>query len=747
VSQARSAAPVPAWLERSAAVGWRVLAIAGMTLVAVAMALAVPVSATAVMISLVLAATLAPTAVRLRGRGLPSSAAAAVAFGVGAVIVIGTLIILALALVPEVQRIITAVQSGLDAVRDRLASLGAPDAISSVVDIFSASIRASLTPDPAGLASAAVDVGMLLVLGTFLTYFLLADGDAGWAVAMRRLQPWQAQAVTADALAGLERVAWYVRRTALLAIADAAVTFAVLAAFGAPLPAALSAVALVAGFVPYAGAIVGGAVIFLATLAMAGTVPAIAVVLATLLAWLVAGRLLERTSMDRRADVNPVIVLIAIPAGFAMLGLVGVLALLPMTVFGLAVFRAVVAALGVAPSSAPAASPPQPDAVVTARRPDAATTEAEASDPPSRPSTAVQVRADGIPLWLDRLAQWSWRGLVIAGLGLLVIFTIDRIPSVVAPVALGLVVAATMLPVVDLLERRGWRRGVAAGLSMVVVSVVTVVVCAAAAAVTVKGLGDIIDAAAAGAGRFDLTWLRDVVLRLGSVVRVDVAAALASMAGLVLDIVLALLLCFFLLRDGPSWWQGASGRLADGRREPVQAAGHRAVGILAGYMGGTALISLFGALTSGLIMVILGLPLALPIVVIGFFFGFIPYLGSFLTTGIAVLVTFALGTPGDMVVMLVFTVVFNIVQGNIVTPIVYGRGLALHPAVVLMAIPVGGELAGMLGMFLVVPVAAVAAATWQLVPRAIDGAGLPDDEAAQDAEPDVLPATEQTAAR
>jgi predicted PurR-regulated permease PerM len=81
--------------------------------------------------------------------------------------------------------------------------------------------------------------------------------------------------------------------------------------------------------------------------------------------------------------------------------------------------------------------------------------------------------------------------------------------------------------------------------------------------------------------------------------------------------------------------------------------------------------------------------------------------------------------------MLVFTVVFNIAQGNFVTPLVYGRSLSLHPAVVLMAIPVGNEIAGILGMFLVVPTAAMVAATWRLIIAAIDEAGLPP--AAQDA--------------
>jgi predicted PurR-regulated permease PerM len=76
------------------------------------------------------------------------------------------------------------------------------------------------------------------------------------------------------------------------------------------------------------------------------------------------------------------------------------------------------------------------------------------------------------------------------------------------------------------------------------------------------------------------------------------------------------------------------------------------------------------------------------------------------------------------VIMLIYTVVFNIVQGNFVAPLVYGRAVSLHPAVVLLAIPAGGAVAGILGMFLVVPFLGVVAATWRTVLHAFD----PDDE-------------------
>jgi predicted PurR-regulated permease PerM len=73
--------------------------------------------------------------------------------------------------------------------------------------------------------------------------------------------------------------------------------------------------------------------------------------------------------------------------------------------------------------------------------------------------------------------------------------------------------------------------------------------------------------------------------------------------------------------------------------------------------------------------------------------------------------------------MAVYTLVFNIVQGNFVAPQVYGKTVSLHPAIVLMAIPAGGAVAGIIGMFLVVPFLGVVATTWRLVLHMFDPEG------------------------
>jgi predicted PurR-regulated permease PerM len=232
-------------------------------------------------------------------------------------------------------------------------------------------------------------------------------------------------------------------------------------------------------------------------------------------------------------------------------------------------------------------------------------------------------------------------------------------------------------------------------------------------------LAEIFDVAFDGAGDLNLAWLAAVVEELGSRLLAQVRPLVRGTVGLAVAVVLGMFLTIFFLRDGPAWWQGVVARIRPRPQEHVDRAGRQAMSVLSSYVVGTAIISLFGAITSGLIMVVLGLPLAIPIAVLTFFGSFIPYIGAAVATALAFLVAVALGTTTDIVVMAAFTVIFNIVQGNLVTPLVYGRGLRLHPAVVLMAIPVGGAVAGILGMFIAVPIVAMVAATWRLVIAAI----------------------------
>ena len=91
----------------------------------------------------------------------------------------------------------------------------------------------------------------------------------------------------------------------------------------------------------------------------------------------------------------------------------------------------------------------------------------------------------------------------------------------------------------------------------------------------------------------------------------------------------------------------------------------------------------------------------------------------------------------DILVMLIWTVVFNLVTGNIVAPLVYGKTVHIHPAVVLVAIPAGSAVAGILGMFIVVPALGVVAVSWRVVLKAMSSrtSGAPASATSPQAEP------------
>ena len=155
----------------------------------------------------------------------------------------------------------------------------------------------------------------------------------------------------------------------------------------------------------------------------------------------------------------------------------------------------------------------------------------------------------------------------------------------------------------------------------------------------------------------------------------------------------------------------------------VRAVGARAFDVLGGYMTGTGAVSFVGAASQWVIMVLLGLPLAFPVFVLSFFLGYIPYIGGLISTGIAFLIAVAVGDPIDVLIMGIWTIVFNLVVGNVVSPLVYERTVHIHPAIVLVAIPAGSAIAGPIGMFVAVPAVGIVAATWRTVMALMSDSG------------------------
>jgi predicted PurR-regulated permease PerM len=105
-------------------------------------------------------------------------------------------------------------------------------------------------------------------------------------------------------------------------------------------------------------------------------------------------------------------------------------------------------------------------------------------------------------------------------------------------------------------------------------------------------------------------------------------------------------------------------------------------------------------------MKILGIPFAVPLAVLVAFLDLIPLIGSTIGGAVVAIVAAVVGFPGKLIAWLVFLVVYQQVENNLLQPIVYRRTVQIHPLIVIVAVLVGGALLGVLGALVAIPIAA-----------------------------------------
>jgi predicted PurR-regulated permease PerM len=105
---------------------------------------------------------------------------------------------------------------------------------------------------------------------------------------------------------------------------------------------------------------------------------------------------------------------------------------------------------------------------------------------------------------------------------------------------------------------------------------------------------------------------------------------------------------------------------------------------------------------------IVGLELALLIGMLAGLVSFVPYLGfivGIVVAGIAAVMQFQELLPLLYVVLVFMT--GQMVEGMLLTPLLVGEKIGLHPVAVIFAVLAGGQLFGFFGILLALPVAAV----------------------------------------
>ena len=688
--------------------GWRLLVIVALGVVVLATAAVLSVVVASVVLAAVVTAAFDPLAERFRAEGRSPTATAGLVTLAASGLAVAAIAVAVIAFVPATADVLRAIQAGLRALERMVESGAIPppgstfvtEVVTAVTDWVSAILGAVLGSLASGFT--------IILLSIFLLFFFVTDADRAIGWTLQGAARWQRATIDDGVGRARRRLGRYLRETAVRAAAMGIVALVVALLLGMPAPLAMAVVVTAGTFVPLLGPVATTALFGLAALGAGGGVACAIAIGALVATTILLPRLLGPGRLRGHA-IHPAVVLVALSIGGLVAGTLGLILAVPVVVALREVGPAVISALD------------------------------------GRPDDGE--RSGLVPRWLDRIAQWSWRLLVLSAVVALTLVALGQIPLIVIPLVLAAVAAATMAPGVSALERRGLTPTTAA-LTMTVGGFGLILAILVLAVAALAGpISEMVDEALRGAGKIDDVLasgqsVASIVAAFAQPILAAVGTVVRGLAGLGLSIALGAILTFFLLRDGAMGFEAVTRPMTRWRHDQLAAAAGRATSVLGNYMIGTGAISAVGAGSQFAIMAVLGLPLAWPLAVLSFFGNFIPYVGSLLTTGLAFLVTVAVGSTQDIVIMGIFTLVFNIVTGNIVAPLVYGRAVSIHPAVVLLAIPAGGALAGVAGMFLAVPLIGVVATTWRTILR-VFGSTPPEHDLP--AHPASGPATEAVA--
>ncbi|MEV0562951.1 AI-2E family transporter [Dactylosporangium sp. NPDC050588] len=327
-------------------------------------------------------------------------------------------------------------------------------------------------------------------------------------------------------------------------------------------------------------------------------------------------------------------------------------------------------------------------------------------------------------IWLTRLGRSGWlvTGAVVGAAALIV--GVGVVLAVLAPVLITVTIAAALQPFIARLRSRGVPPAAAALTGALLVPALLVLFGALmwrTIANAGPGWAEVADSAgdhlrsALGSDPLDALlrskqW-REALLGAGSAL-LNTAALLAQAA---VGVLLGAFLLYYTFKDGPALVDYLDRRLPlrpGLTRQMLDSAALR----LRQYVLGTTVVAAMDAVVITIGAAALGLPLIGTIALVTFVAAYVPYLGAWVSAVFAVVVALGAGGVEAAAWMLVIVLITQNILEGVLRPYVFGRALDLHPVVILAVTVLGGALAGLVGVLLAPPVAAIAV-SWRAMLR------------------------------
>jgi predicted PurR-regulated permease PerM len=275
--------------------------------------------------------------------------------------------------------------------------------------------------------------------------------------------------------------------------------------------------------------------------------------------------------------------------------------------------------------------------------------------------------------------------------------------SVLTWIVIALFLTLALNPLVERLQSRGIRRGMAVAITMLGLIGLIAAIGAAFVPILVDQVRDFSDAVPTYVedltkGRGPLGFLetdyhivervRQAIAEGGTGRIVGYSGTAIGVAKGVVTVVVAAITIFvlviFMLLEGPKWVDRLLDQLPPESQERWRRIGLRVNRTVGGYVSGALLIALIAGITSSIVLSVLGVSYAIAL-------------------GLLV----ALVDQGWVigVIVIAIFVLYQQLENHLLYPLVYSRTVELSPLAILIAVLIGASLAGIIGALAAIPVA------------------------------------------
>lgn len=329
----------PLWYDRLAGIAWRGIAIVVALAIFVALLIGLSVIIVPVLLGLLFAAGLNPLVTWLRRRRVPGSVAALMAtlLLVGALVFVVWLTVEAVidqwdeieALIDEGQVALVgaATDNGVDPNTAAEAQSDVSGLVGAVTDALLGGLL-RLVPTVAGIIAS-------IVLSLFVAFFFLKDGPAMWRWLVERVGETRPLAERIGTGVWKALSGFILGQTAIAAI-DATLIGLGALLLGVPEPMAIFMLTLFGAYIPYIGAFLSGMVAVLLALGDSGVSGGLAMLAVVLGVQVFEGNVLQPWIQGKAVRLHPLVIALAVTAGGAIAGFLGVLLAVPLTAAGFA---------------------------------------------------------------------------------------------------------------------------------------------------------------------------------------------------------------------------------------------------------------------------------------------------------------------------------------------------------------------------------------------------------------------------